>query len=100
MDDAQILDSLRELAREAGMRVRIAGRGRGGDDDLPVASGVCRVRGEIWVVLSTAEPPPVQIATLAQALCKYAGPLLEQRHLPPAVRACIEPPLGPTVSPA
>jgi len=91
MDDAQMLDTLQALAREAGMQVRVAGRGPAPDGDLPVSSGVCRVRGQVWVVLSPGEPPAAQIDALARALGKYAGPLLEERHLPPAVRARVAP---------
>jgi hypothetical protein len=91
MDESQILESLIELAAEAGMRIRIGGR-RGLAEDLPpVASGVCRLRGELWVVLSSSESPAIQIETLADALREHAAPLLESRHLPPAVRAYLEP---------
>jgi hypothetical protein len=91
MEEVEILEHLFALAREAGLRVSIAGRGQIGADDLPLASGVCRVRGQIFVVLSGAEPVPVQIQTLAAALREHAADLLTTRHLPPAVRERIDP---------
>jgi hypothetical protein len=91
MEEAEILEHLFELARDAGMRVSIAGRGQIGADDLPLSSGVCRIRDQVYVVLSGAEPPAVQIETLAGALREYAVELLQDRHLPPAVRSCIDP---------
>ena len=78
MDEAQILEHLLELAGEAGMKVRAGGSGRLGDDLPPVASGVCRVRGELWVVLAEGDGLLIQIDTLANAL-------------PPAVRAFLDP---------
>ena len=91
MEEVEILEVLFELAREAGMRVNIAGRGQVGVDNLPLTSGVCRVRDQVFVVLSVAEPVSVQIEVLAMALREYAGELLEDRHLPPAVRIYIDP---------
>jgi hypothetical protein len=91
MDDAEILERLLELADEAGFEVRIAGRGAIGADDLPLSSGVCKVRGKLWVVLSGQEPPEVQIAVIALALREHAGGILEGRHLPPALREKIHP---------
>ncbi len=90
MEQGDVLEVLLELAAEAGLRVRVAGREALGADSLPLASGVCRVRGEWWVVLSSSEPTEAQIRTLAEALEKHAKSLLEERHLPPAVRAVID----------
>lgn len=89
MQESEILEVLLELANEAGMRVKVAGRDAGGDS-LPVSSGVCRVRGELWVVLANVEPPSAQIRVLAAAIRKHAPALVEERHLPPAVRAWLE----------
>jgi len=93
MQDSEILEVLLELARDAGLVVRIGSgtSGGGGGDETPLASGVCRVRDEIWVVLSVNEPAVGQIQVLASALRKYAGTLLEERFLPPAVRAWVDP---------
>jgi len=89
VQESEILEVLLELATEAGMRVKAAGRDAGGES-LPLSSGVCRVRGELWVVLSNVEPPGAQIRVLAAAIRTHAAALVEERHLPPAVRAWLE----------
>ena len=91
MDDALVLESLIDLAREAAIEVRVIGAGPTADGLAPATSGVCRVRGRVWVLLSRRETPNLQIRALANALREHAAPLLEQRYLPPAVRACIFP---------
>jgi hypothetical protein len=52
---------------------------------------VCRVRGELWVVLSSSDPAEVQLRVLAEALRGHAADLIEDSYLPPAVRALLEP---------
>ncbi|MDG2334257.1 MAG: hypothetical protein P8Q97_08555 [Myxococcota bacterium] len=91
MDEAQVLEALFELAGEAGMKVRLGGRGNLGEDLPPVASGVCRVRGELWVVLAGSDSVPVQIETLAGALREHAAEFVEARHMAPAVRVFLDP---------
>ena len=91
MDESQILETLFELAGEAGMKVRAGGGAKLGEDLPPVASGVCKVRGELWVVLAASDSVPIQIETLATALRIHAADLIEERHLPPAVRAFLDP---------
>lgn len=88
MDRSEILDRLVELAREAGIDVRVLARGAG--DPAP-ESAVCRVRGELWVVLSEGDLPEQRIAVLARALRDHAGPVLEGRYLPPALRTLLDP---------
>lgn len=90
MDEAQILEVLFELARDTGIEVRIAGRTPRGAEEPPLSSGVCKVKGVVWVVLSGAESVAVQIDVLAGALGRFASAEVEDRHLPPAVRARIE----------
>ncbi len=90
MTDAEILESLFELAREAGIEVRLVGSASGGEEGPAPSSGVCRVRGELWVVLARSEPPELQIDVLAAALRSHAAALIEERFLPPAVRARVE----------
>jgi len=86
METVEVLEQLLELAVEAGLEVRAAS-GRSRDVDLPPpSSGVCRVRGSVWVVLSAADPPSAQIDVLADALKTYAGAFLSDHYLPPAVR--------------
>jgi len=91
MEDAEILEHLLELANEAGFKVRIAGRGAIGADDLPLSSGVCRVKGTLWIVLSGQEPTSVQVDVIARALRENAEGILEGRHLPPALRERLSP---------
>ena len=84
MNDAEVLAALVELAEQAGLRVRAA---RGASDAGPLAaSGVCRVRGETWVVLIGDDPLADRIAVLSGALREHAAEWLEGRWLPPALR--------------
>lgn len=89
VNEADILEVLLDLAESAGFEVRPGGRLA--PDDPPLASGVCRLRGRLFVVLSANESVPMQIDTLAGALREHAAPLLESQHLPPAVRAVLDP---------
>ena len=87
MTPPELLAALIELAEGAGLRVRRAeGEAEGG----PLASGVCRVRGELFVVLVASDSEEDRIAVLARALRNHAAPALETRWLPPAVRARID----------
>jgi hypothetical protein len=87
VESAEILDRLAELAREAGIDVRVLGRAGA---DVSPESAVVRVRGRIWVVLAEADLPEQRIAVLARALREHAAPLLEGRYLPPALRSLLE----------
>ncbi|MDE0885530.1 MAG: hypothetical protein OSB70_08360 [Myxococcota bacterium] len=91
MDETQIFEALLELAGGAGIKVRLGGGGNLGEDLPPVASGACRVRGELWVVLAASDSVPIQIATLAGALREHAAEFVESRHVAPAVRAFLNP---------
>jgi hypothetical protein len=75
-----------DLARDAGFEVRVSGPGRMGELEVPPASGTCRVRGAVWVVLSSADPVEVQLDVLAGALRTHAADLLESRYVLPAIR--------------
>jgi hypothetical protein len=86
----QIHEELLALARLAGFDVRRSSGQVGRDSDLPVASGVCRVRGAIWVVLSAAESLEERSDVLVEALTEHASSLLEDSYLPPALRARLE----------
>ena len=90
MEPAQLLAALLELARDVGLRVRALGGGWGADAALPAASGVCRVRGELWVLLADSDPVARRLDVLASALCNHAPDLMERHYLPPAVRECLE----------
>jgi hypothetical protein len=84
VEPPELLARLVELAREAGMQVRAT---RPGED---VESAACRVRGELWLVLAPGDPLEHRIRVVAQALRSFAPALLEERWLPPAVRARLE----------
>jgi hypothetical protein len=81
---SELMERLMALAGEGGLKVREVGAGA--DGDLPVASGVCRVRGETWVLLVAADGLEQRVEVLAGALKTHAGAFLEGRYLPPAVR--------------
>ncbi|MEE9281067.1 MAG: hypothetical protein V3V67_12910 [Myxococcota bacterium] len=86
MESAQLLQALVELAREAELEVRTLGLAGGSEPEVTAPSAACRVRGEVWVVLSRADPLEVRLEVLADALKTHRGDWLEQRWLPPAVR--------------
>ena len=86
MQPADLMEALVALADAAGLEVRTAGSSSRGDPELPTASGVCRLRGTTWVVLSQGDSVDVQLDVLADALRVHASELLEERYLPPAVR--------------
>ena len=90
MEPAELLAALLELARDAGIRVRALGAGSGAEAALPASSGVCRVRGELWVLLADSDPVARRVDVLAGALCDCAPDLVERHYLPPAVRECLE----------
>ncbi len=80
------MGELLALADQAQLEVWIVGAGPG-ETDRPAESAICRVRGAVWVVLSAADPVETQLDVLARALRAHAGALVEDRYLPPAVRA-------------
>ncbi len=86
MNEAEILTELLSLADELGLRVRPIGGSPGSDAEPSAGSGTCRVRGELWVVLSGADPVQERVEVLARALRETAAPALEGRYLPPALR--------------
>ena len=88
MEHAELMQCLLELAASAELEVRIVDAEAGAD--TPPASAVCRVRGELWVVLSSSDPVEVQLRVLAEALRGHAPDLIEDSYLPPAVRALLE----------
>lgn len=88
MEPQALLDALCELARDAGLAVKRLGAA--GTEGLPASGGVCRVRGEVWVLLGDGDPVEERIELLARALRDHAGPALEDRYLPPAVRERLE----------
>jgi hypothetical protein len=84
MELSELYEALAELAREVGLEVRELRRGAEGDP--APASGMCRVRGETWVVLAAGDGLEERVEVLARAIESHAGSRLEGRYLPPAVR--------------
>jgi hypothetical protein len=78
------LEALLALAREVDLEVRRIAAGEA------ATSGVCRLRGEVFVLLAAGDPPERQLAVLAGALRDHRGDACEARYLPPAVRAALE----------
>ncbi len=90
MTSEEMLDALVELARIAEIDVRVLPRGSARDGEPPAQSAVCRVRGQLWVVLAAVDPVEDQVEVMAGALQQHAASVLEGRYLPPAVRDRLE----------
>ena len=90
METPELLEALIALAESFGLAVQRVGRQPAFDGLSPSSSGTCRLRGEVRVLLADSDPPEVRIEVLARALREAAGPALEERFLPPAVRACLD----------
>jgi hypothetical protein len=90
MEPSQVLEALLDVAREAGLEVRPVGKAGLEPGESPPASAVCRVKGRVWVMLSSVDPVAIQLEVLASALRAHARDAIERRHLPPAVRALLE----------
>ncbi len=107
MSPEEVLERLLELAHETGLPVRFVSGAPRGEGEPRAASAVCRVRSELWVVLSGSDPAPARIGVLAAALRAHRGQELESRYLPPLLREWLaggapEPPSGgrePTIPP-
>ena len=87
MESATLLEQLVELAGAAGLEVRRISGQAGGEGEPSATSGICVVRGALWIVLSAADSPEERIAVLSEALQTHAGEFLETHYLPPAVRS-------------
>jgi hypothetical protein len=85
-----LLSALADLAREAGLVVRSVPRNAAREGEPLATSGLCRVRGEDWVMLASSDPVEQRVATLAQALRSCRATFLDQRYLAPALRECID----------
>jgi hypothetical protein len=89
MEPSQILEALLDVAREAGLEVRPVARS---EPDLPQpGSGIVKLRGRVYVMLSSVDPVTIQLETLARALREHAPAFIEEHHLPPALRRLLEP---------
>lgn len=87
MNQAEVLQRLMELAEAAGLRVRPIRGTSGAEGEPAAASGLCRVRGELWIVLSNNDSLEDRVAVVAGALRSEASEWLQGRYLPPALRA-------------
>jgi hypothetical protein len=83
---AEVLDALIGLCQEAGLEVRRVRAAAAAAGEPTVGSGVCRVRGALWLVLCDADGVEERISAAAHALRAHAPELVEGRYLPPAVR--------------
>ncbi len=90
MEPSAILEALLDVARDAGLEVRAVGRDGLEPGESPPASGVVRVKGNVWVMLSSVDPVAIQLEVLAGALRDHAAEWIEDRYLPPAVRSLFE----------
>ena len=87
MNQAEVLQRLMELAEAAGLRVRPIRGTSGAEGEPAAASGLCRVRGELWIVLSNNDSLEERVAVVAGALRSEASEWLQSHYLPPALRA-------------
>jgi hypothetical protein len=90
MQTPELLEELLGLADACGLAVQRVGRQPACEGLSPSSSGSCRLRGKLRVLLADSDPLEVWVEVLARALRESAGPALEQRFLPPAVRARLE----------
>jgi len=80
MDDALALAELERLARTAGVEVR--------RETLPVAGGLCRLRGKWTLLLDSASSVEEQTELLVEALRGFD---LTGVYVRPAIRQLLEP---------
>ena len=89
MDPVELLQALMDLAREAGLAVRVVGRNPGAEPDAliaPRASAVCKIRGQTCVVIASSDPLTGQLEVLTDAVKTHAAEYLGSHYLPPALR--------------
>ncbi len=90
MNARDVLSEMAELAHGAGFEMRRIPVRERGFGDAPARSGVCQVKGAVWVVLADSDSVEDRIGVLAQALTAHASAWIESRYVPPAVRARLE----------
>ena len=91
MEPSQVLEALLDVAREAGLEVRPVRSSALEPGEAQPASAVCRVKGRVWVMLSSVDPVAIQLDVLAGALREHARDVIERRHFAPAVRRFLDP---------
>ena len=85
-----LLAALRELASEVGLRIERVAPQPALEGLSPGSSAVCRLRGQTVVFLSDSDPLTTRVHILARGLQDHCGEALDERFLPPAVRACLD----------
>jgi hypothetical protein len=77
MKPEQLTEAFERAAGELGVKVRYEALGPSG---LSTSGGLCKVRGEWWVMIDKKTPPADRAAILADALARFNTDTLE---LPP-----------------
>ena len=90
MAPERLLEALLELAQEARLEIRAVAPGPASAEFTPTRSGVARVGERVWVVLAADDPAAHQAGVLAEALVRFRAGFLEERFVPPGVRAFLE----------
>lgn len=90
MEPAELLALLVELARESGLPIQRVSRQPVFEGLSPSSSGVCKVKGEVRVLLSDSDPVEERVRVLAMALRRERAEILAGRFLPPALRELLE----------
>lgn len=90
MEPEAVLDGLVEIAREAGVTVRVLPQAAAREGEPLPASDVCRIRGAPWLLLAAGESLEDRIAAAVRAVQRFAPEIADTRFLPPAIRARLE----------
>jgi len=85
MDDKRLWFLLSEVAESLGVELRL--ENLGGADDLPAASGLCRLKGKLVIFVERRQDLAWRCRRLGRAL---KGLDLEGVYLKPAVRDFLE----------
>ena len=100
MKPEQILEALEAAAKQLSVRVRYEALGASG---ISGAGGLCKVKGEWWLIVDRKATPSERVAMLADALATFDTEGLE---LPAkareviASRRLLRPPGSPTAAPS
>ncbi|MBK7950288.1 MAG: hypothetical protein IPK00_16445 [Deltaproteobacteria bacterium] len=94
MRDEDRLALLLELAKRAGLELRILSAHAAAEEGAPRQSSAGRLGERVWVLLVPDDPTSHQAATLAQALGRHRAAFLESCFLPPALRTYIDEVMG------
>ncbi|MEZ4281841.1 MAG: hypothetical protein R3F21_19740 [Myxococcota bacterium] len=89
MRDEDRVAALLELAHAAGLEVRVLSSHAAAEEGAPRQSAFGRLASRVWVLIVPDDPPAHQAAALAQALGRFRAEFLEERFVPPALRAFI-----------